>query len=112
MLFNGKTALITGTNRGIGKEIVRRFAEEGANVFAHARNENDEHKIFCGGLSSKHNVSVCPVYFDANNKEQIKDEIGRLYKNNTSIDILVNNISIMPKYKLLQKQLIHQGHPS
>ena len=108
MNLKNKTALITGTNRGIGKEIVRRFAEEGANVFAHARNENDEHKIFCGELSSKHNVSVCPVYFDANNKEQIKDEIGRLYKNNTSIDILVNNISIMPKYKLLQMTSIDE----
>jgi NAD(P)-dependent dehydrogenase (short-subunit alcohol dehydrogenase family) len=33
----GKTALVTGTSRGLGREIARLFAAEGARIVAHAR---------------------------------------------------------------------------
>ncbi len=34
MLLEGKTAVITGCNRGIGKAILKRMAAQGASVFA------------------------------------------------------------------------------
>lgn len=37
MKFKDKITLITGSNRGIGKSILRLFASEGAVIFAHAR---------------------------------------------------------------------------
>jgi NAD(P)-dependent dehydrogenase (short-subunit alcohol dehydrogenase family) len=40
-----KTVLITGANRGIGFEHVRRFAERGAHVFATARSPADAKEL-------------------------------------------------------------------
>ena len=37
MTLNGTTALVTGTSRGLGHQIARLFAAEGARVLAHAR---------------------------------------------------------------------------
>ena len=46
MLLKDKTAVITGCNKGIGKEILETFSGNGATVFACVRNINKEFKSF------------------------------------------------------------------
>ena len=41
-MLKNKTALITGSNRGIGKAIAEEFAKNGANIIAHARKETPD----------------------------------------------------------------------
>jgi len=41
MLLKDRTALITGSGRGIGRAIAQLFAKEGASVFLTARNESE-----------------------------------------------------------------------
>ena len=75
-LLEGKTALITGAARGIGKAIALKFAEEGANIaFTDLEvNQETEQEIAAKGVKAKVVKAV-------------KEEFG-------SIDILVNNAGI------------------
>ena len=40
--FSGKTVLVTGSGRNIGKQIILEFAERGANVIVNARSNREE----------------------------------------------------------------------
>ena len=79
-MLKGKNALITGTNRGIGKVILETFVHNGANVWACARTKNDEFENYLADLSKKYGVWIKPVYFDLANEEEIKNAFKEIYK--------------------------------
>jgi len=91
MLLIGKTAIITGSNKGIGKVIMELFAENGANVIACARRETPEFVNTLDLLMRQFNVSIIPVYFDLEDSEQIKSAVKSIISLKSKIDILVNN---------------------
>ncbi|EFL45666.1 3-oxoacyl-[acyl-carrier-protein] reductase [Prevotella disiens FB035-09AN] len=92
-LLNGKTALITGAARGIGKAIALKFAAEGANIaFTDLQiDENGkatETEIAALGVKCKGYASNAADFEQsAEVVKQVKEEFG-------SIDILVNNAGI------------------
>lgn len=102
MLLSGKTALVTGSNRGIGKSILTTFAKEGATLFAHARNESSEHTEYCKKLESDYSVKIYPVYFDASSDTEIQSCVKTISKINKHIDILVNNLGVVSDRHLFQ----------
>jgi 3-oxoacyl-[acyl-carrier protein] reductase len=51
--LDGKTALVTGGGRGIGRAIAERFAAEGARVAVHYRAERDAAEAVVGGITSR-----------------------------------------------------------
>jgi 3-oxoacyl-[acyl-carrier protein] reductase len=91
MLLKNKTAIITGSNKGIGKVILELFVENGANVVACARKETQEFVNALEVLKKKYNVSIIPVYFDLEDSEQIKSAVKSIISLKLRIDILVNN---------------------
>jgi 3-oxoacyl-[acyl-carrier protein] reductase len=91
MLLKGKTAVITGSNKGIGKVILELFAENGANVIACSRKETPEFVNTLELLKRKFNISIIPVYFDLEDSAQIKTAITSIISLKSKIDILVNN---------------------
>jgi len=93
-LLEGKTAIITGANRGIGKAILELFAQHGAVVYAIARQENSLTSII-EELNKLYNNTVFPVYFDVTNIDFIKNLILRIKKEQGHLDCLVNNAGIM-----------------
>ena len=91
LLLKNKNAVVTGCNRGIGKEIVRVFAENGANIWACVRSESEAFSKFISNLEQKHPVSINPVYFDLSDEEQIKTGVKTIRETKEPIDVLVNN---------------------
>jgi len=89
-LLEGKTALITGAARGIGKAIALKFAEEGCNVaFTDLEvNEETEKEIAAKGVKAKSYASNAADFAQTEQVvNQVKEDFG-------SIDILVNNAGI------------------
>ena len=58
LLLKNKNTVITGCNRGIGKEIVRVFAENGANIWACVREESGTFSKYINNLEKEHSVRI------------------------------------------------------
>ena len=92
-LLTGKTAIITGAARGIGKAIALKFASEGANIaftdlVIDENGKNTEAEIAAFGVKVKGYASNAASFEEtAKVVEQIHADFG-------SIDILVNNAGI------------------
>ena len=92
-LLTGKTAIVTGAARGIGKAIALKFAAEGANIaftdlVIDENGQNTEKEIAALGVKVKGYASNAANFEDTEKVvNQIKDDFG-------SVDILVNNAGI------------------
>ena len=93
-MLKGKTAFITGTNRGLGKAFVEEFAKNGANVIAHARNETPGFQFFCEDIASRHGVKVTPVFFDMTDSVAMREAVRKIVVSKTPVDVLVNNAGV------------------
>lgn len=88
--LKSKVALITGCDQGIGLSICKRFAEEGATVYANVLKQTSAEKVMATCSDAEGNV--CPVCFDITEKEKITECIKLIRKEqNGRLDILVNN---------------------
>lgn len=93
MLLEGKKTLVTGGSRGIGREIVRTFLKNGADVFYIARSPGDSLDEF-NALAEAEGRSV--VYKEGNvgDEETISRVIGEVIEESGGLDVLVNNAGI------------------
>jgi len=93
--LKGKTAFITGTNRGLGKAFVEAFAAVHCDVIAHARSDSPEFRVSCSELAEKYGVVVTPVFFDVTDAAAMREVIRDIAMvKKMSIDVLVNNAGI------------------
>lgn len=96
-LLEGKTALITGATRGIGKGIALKFASEGANIAFTGRGANED--MLAALEATRQEVEAlgvkCIAYAsDAANFAQTEETVNKVKEDFGSIDILVNNAGI------------------
>ena len=92
-LLEGKTALITGASRGIGKAIAERFAEEGANLILTDLVRDDNAVALEKELSAK-GVKVKMYASDASSFSGAEEVVTEAMKEFEGIHILVNNAGI------------------
>ena len=94
MLLEGKTAVITGCNRGIGKAILENFASNGANVFAVIRKPSDSFDDFTNKLEYEYNVSITKIYAELSDEVSVKNAAKEILSAKVPIDILVCNAGV------------------
>jgi len=95
VLLKGKTAVVTGCNRGIGKAILEVFAQNGANVWACVRKQDDRFEGYIKNLAEETGATISPVYFDLANVEQVKAGLKTIMSAKQPVDVLVNNAGII-----------------
>jgi 3-oxoacyl-[acyl-carrier-protein] reductase len=94
-LLTGKTALVTGAARGIGKAIALKFASEGANIAFTDLVIDEEH----GGLATEREIAALGVKAkgyasNAADFTQSEEVVNFVKEEFGSVDILVNNAGI------------------
>lgn len=87
-----KTALITGTNRGIGLEFVQQYVMDGWRVFACCRNLADAESLNRLAAQYPDRLTIYPL--DVANHQQI-EQLAQALSNQT-IDLLINNAGVYP----------------
>lgn len=92
--LEGKNAVITGCNRGIGKEILKTFVKNGANIWACTRTYSDEIFKEWESIAKQNGVWIKPLSVDLVRDDSIKDVIKEIRKDGVSVDILVNNAGV------------------
>jgi 3-oxoacyl-[acyl-carrier protein] reductase len=87
-MFSGKTAIVSGGSRGIGRAIVKALAREGAKVaFTYVQNKPAADEI-------ANNDTILAFQADVTNFEESKKLVKHLKDRFGRIDILVNNSGI------------------
>ena len=100
-LLLGKTALITGASKGIGRAIAYRFAEEGANVAFSYLSSVEQGKALEAELIAK-GIRAKGYRSDAADFKQAEDLVSAVITDFGSLDILVNNAGITQDTLLLR----------
>lgn len=106
-LLEGKTALVTGSSRGIGKAICRIFAQEGAVVFAGVRDMERAGELT---MDLDGGGKVIPIHLDVCNEASVKQCVLEIKKAYGKLDILVNNagITIIERFEMMRKAALEQ----
>jgi|SRR5579859_1581933 len=92
--LGGKVAVVTGASRGIGLEICKKLAAEGARVVMLAR---DRRTLTAASKSVRGESFVYPV--DVSDRETVASTFGEIRKKFRQIDVLINNAGVAGELK-------------
>ncbi len=93
-LLSGKTVLITGAGRGIGRAVAERFAAEGATLFLAVRNL-EQGMVLASELQAKQGIACHALCCDVSDADSVKTLFRELFSHNKTLDVLVNNAGVL-----------------
>jgi len=99
--LQGKSALVTGGTRGIGKTIVKMLAQAGANVAFTYRSSAQIAEEFVKEIEAM-GVKSIAIQSDASNFAQAQEAVNKVVEVFGALDILVNNAGITKDTLLLR----------
>jgi NAD(P)-dependent dehydrogenase (short-subunit alcohol dehydrogenase family) len=89
MVLEGKTAIITGASRGIGRAIALALAQAGADVALAARSADALHEVAAAVEKMGRHALVIPT--DARRQDQVEALVAQTVERYGHLDILINN---------------------
>ena len=95
MLIKNKSAVITGCNKGIGKEILELFSQNRANIFACVRRIDQNFIKLTKTVEEKYQNKIVPIELDFSNEELVKEAANKILASKEKIDILINNAGMI-----------------
>lgn len=90
--LQGKTAIITGANRGLGKALALFLASEGVHIGLVGRNEAQLSSV--ADEVRKAGVNAAYAVFSVDNEQEVKSGVDHLVVELGGVDILINNAGI------------------
>lgn len=108
--LSGQVAVITGASVGLGLQMAKAFARQGANLVLLARRQNLLEQN-AKAIAEEFGVEVLPVVCDITVTEQVKQAVERVIARFGRVDILVNNAgtgAVGPAEEVSDEQFRHE----
>ncbi len=99
-VLDGRVALVTGAGRGLGLEIAKGLAAEGAIVLVNGRNR--EHLERAVGEITAADGTAYAASFDVTDDEAVTSAIGDAVRVHGRLDVLINNVGIRDRRGLFE----------
>ena len=97
MELSGKVALVTGSSRGIGREIARSLAEKGARIAVHYRADREAAQETLASLEGEAHAVFGADVADAGSARSLVEDVAREMG---GIDVLVNNAAVFEAHPI------------
>lgn len=105
--LSGKTALITGSTKGIGRAIAEEIARLGAHVLIVSRHQSEVEQVINQLISSGYKASGTSA--DVSLREG-QDKLTKFVQSIGKLDILVNNVGTNIRKKMIEYDLTEYDH--
>ena len=108
--LKGQVAVVTGASAGLGLQMAKAFANQGANLVLLARRQNllEEN---ARTISQEYGVEVLPIVCDITITEQVQNAVKKTMEHFGRVDILLNNAgtgAVGPAEEITDEQLKHE----
>ncbi|MDF2232338.1 3-hydroxybutyrate dehydrogenase [Albimonas sp. CAU 1670] len=94
MSLTGKTAVVTGSNSGIGLGIAEQLAARGVRVVINSFSDSDDDHALAAKIAEEHGTDVAYIQADMSKPDQCRALLTKAEQKLGGVDILVNNAGI------------------
>ncbi|WP_454690584.1 SDR family NAD(P)-dependent oxidoreductase [Achromobacter aloeverae] len=98
--LRGRTVLVTGSGRNLGRGIALGFARQGANIVLNGHRDMEALRAVGAEVEALGGKALC-VLADVTHPEQVQDMVGQALRRFGAVDIAVSNVGLRPRQAFL-----------